>query len=186
MRGLSNPLEIKRSDLSSIIGLTYFECQIDFTNSKSWQVEKIDSNTGAPINLVDLASNPTRTHAELVFSPNTLTYGLYKVSYQVTIESSLATLSSQALTYIKVVPTGINVFVFKYGMQELSFGYEQEIEISPVLYSIDYDQLVDINSLSFTFSCRKIDVNAPDAANNKISFDNSSCFAGNWVLILKR
>ena len=81
-----------------------------------------------------------------------------------------------------MVPTGINVLVFKYGMQELSFGYEQEIEISPALYSIDYDQLVDINSLSFTFSCRIIDVNAPDVANSKIFFDNSSCFGGNFFV----
>ena len=194
-RNFSNPFQIKRSKLFSIIVNIYFECSLDFSDVKEWTVyklnNKLNENDPSSIQLIDLSSNPTKSNSELVFKPNTLSYGIYKLYFKNTVTfNSNQQVYTQTTQYIKVIPTGIQVIAFENSLSEMSVGYQQDIELNPGLYSIDYDLLAQPSELNFTFYCRPVNSNNLFQLNKSIS-DNiqvgsglvqgvSTCSLGKW------
>ena len=152
-------MQIKRSKLFSVVVNTYFECSLDFNDIKQWTIyklnNKLNENDPSSIELIDISSNPTKSNSELVFKPNTLLYGIYKLYFKNTIIfNSNQQVSTDIPQYIEIIPTGIQVMVFENGVNEISYGYEQDIELNPGLYSIDNDLLAQPSNLNFTFYCR--------------------------------
>jgi hypothetical protein len=102
-------------------------------------------------------SNPTKSNSELVFKPNTLSYGIYKLYFKNTVTfNSNQQVYADITQYIEITPTGIQVIAFENGINEISFGYQQDIELNPGLYSVDYDLLAQLSNLSYNFYCRPI------------------------------
>ena len=165
-------MQIKRSELFSIVVNTFFECSLDFSDIKEWTVYKLNNksneNDPSSIELIDISSNPTKSNSELVFKPNTLSYGIYKLYFKNTIIfNSNQQVFTDITQYIEIIPSGIQVIAFENGIKEKSYGYEQNIEFNPGLFSIDYDLLAQPSNLNFTYYCR------PGISNNLNQFNKS-------------
>ena len=162
-RALSDPLQTKRSALFTVNAEVYFQCSVDFTDTKEWKVEQVDPNTGAVIKTIDFADNSSRFNAELAIQPFTLGYGVYRFSFFEKVsyysKAELKTVSASEHTFLEIVPSGVGVFGFGDMVSEIVFGVNQDVGIQPGLYSVDYDSVVGVASLNFTFYCRVIDWN---------------------------
>ncbi len=153
-----NPIVFKRSELISIIAYVTLNCNITLENSKQWSLMKLNELDGSIIKQIDLSSNPSSTNAELVIKQNTLEYGLYKISVKVSMIGAYINnlFQSESITYIKVIATGINVLALKQN-KRVAIGINQTLILDPVSSSFDYDNLVDVSTLSFQFFCSVVD-----------------------------
>ena len=175
-------MKIKRSKLFSIIVNIYFECSLDFSDVKEWTIYKLNNksneNDPSSIELIDISSNPTKSNSELVFKPKSLSYGIYKLYFKNTVlYNSNQQVYADITQYIEIIPTGIQVIAFENGINELSFGYQQDIELNPGLYSTDYDLIAQPSKLNFTFYCRPVNSNNLFQFNKSIS-DNIQVGSG--------
>ena len=182
-RSFTNPMQIKRSKLFSIIVNIYFECSLDLSDVKEWTAyklnNKLNENDPSSIELIDLSSNPTKSNSELVFKPNTLSYGIYKLNFKNTVTfNSNQQVYADITQYIEIIPTGIQIMAFENGINELSFGNQQDIELNPGLYSTDYDLLAQPFKLNFTFYCRPVNSNSIFQYFNKSASDSFQVGSG--------
>lgn len=97
---------------------------------------------------------------QLVLQPSTLSYGLYKLVFQVSMTFS-SIYTSQVFSYILVKPSGL-IIMSVYGSTgggtyQMALGLSQTLKLDPRSFSDDLDNLVNFNSLNFTFKCRVID-----------------------------
>ena len=104
-------------------------------------------------------------YAELVLQPNSLTYGLYRIVYAVTLTTSTGlSLSNQLETYLQIDPSGLVLSALKLsspmygGLIEITRGVNQTIEFDPFIFSYDIDQVAVVSSLTFKYSCQVIDL----------------------------
>jgi hypothetical protein len=105
-----------------------------------------------------MAASPTSysgyNQGILVINPNTLAYGTYMFTYSVTISTSGGSVTQSATTYVKIVPTGLNVFGFQNGILEQTYATGLEIVIDAGSNTIDLDGLAKPSSLNYTFYCQ--------------------------------
>ena len=161
------PLIKKRIDLFSLVGITTLNCYSSLTNQKLWLLFQVDEQTGRDLNQIKLNNNPTIYYAELVIQPKTLTYGLFRIEYTVTVTSTNSSilLSNQISTFVRIIPSGLVLSPLSLsqgiygGTIEISRGQSQSIEFNPYLNSYDIDSIVVITTLNFKYSCQTIDSN---------------------------
>ena len=187
---LQSPGQIFRSNMFSLVTVTYFGCNLTYTQVNTWLLTRVDIQQ-----TIDLTTNPTSTQSELVMQANTLAYGTYQFTYQVSISvQSMASFTSSVSTCIQIVPTGLAIFALQNGISSLLIGYGQSQILSPPLYSFDFDALAIISSLTFKYYCsvssssssnlNKIDL-ATYKKNPSYSTMNASqdCFSSNGIFI---
>jgi hypothetical protein len=146
---LSSPAQIFRSSMFSLVTITYFGCNLTYTQANKWTLRRIDILTS-----MDLTTNPTSTQSELVIQANTLSYGTYEFTYQVSINTqNMIPLTSSISTYIQIMPTGLAVFALQNGISTLLIGFGQSQILNPSLYSFDFDMLAVMSGLKFKFYC---------------------------------
>lgn len=156
---------------------------------------KIDSTTFAQLSQVSFTLNPTLTQLAFTLPSNTLDYGLFKVVFTSTITLSDSTqLTGQDVTYVKVIPTGINVYALANSVTSLTVGSLQGLTLDPVQYSVDTDGVVAMSSLTFKFYCHlvnssQVGVNflLSGASNQdlKTSLTTNDCFTSTSKLTRK-
>ena len=119
------------------------------------QVNELD---GGILKQIGLSSNPTASNNEFVIQQNILDYGIYKITFRVAMTGSNINnlFVSELSTFIKIIPTGINVLSLKQNKQ-ISFGTNQSLTFDPVSSSTDYDSIANISSLKFYFYCSVVD-----------------------------
>jgi hypothetical protein len=121
----------------------------------------VDASTGNNINQIFIKNNPSLNYAELVLQPKTLSYGLYRFVFTVSIKNSNN--SSQVYTFIQIIPSGLVLSTLKLsqpmygGSIEITRGQYQAIPFHPFLFTYDIDGLAVISSLTFKYSCQIID-----------------------------
>lgn len=148
------PKIYKRTDLFSIVTSVTPRCNTSLSNKKTWQLYKVDSQTGKPIELVSLENNPTVANSELVILDNSMDVGLYKFVFKITMKTTKSEFISLSSTFVQIEPTGIAVAAFKGGINEVRIGIKQRLRMDPVKFSKDYDGLIDMSSLVFKFYCK--------------------------------
>jgi hypothetical protein len=161
------PIIIKRNEILSLIGITSISCNSVLSNEKKWIIYEINERNGLDINKIELFNNPTINYAELVIQPKTLSYGLYRFVYTVTmtLNANSILFSSQVSTYVKIEPSGLILSTLSLsqglygGTIEISRGQQQPITFNPYLNSYDIDSLLVITTLNFKYSCQLIDSN---------------------------
>ena len=160
-----NPNQNQRSKMFSISTATYFWCNLTYTQTFKWFLNKIYSNSSQS---VDLSSNPSSISSEIVIKPNTLDYGVYEFICQVNIllTDSGKVYTNNASTFIQIIPTGLVVYTLQNGIQSISIGFEQSLNLSPPKYSFDYDNLAQIKNLTFKFYCSPINSNSIDVSKS--------------------
>lgn len=146
---LSSPAQIFRSSMFSLVTITYFGCNLTYTQANKWTLTRVDILAS-----IDLTPNPTSTQSELVLQANTLAYGTYEFTYKVSISTqNMMSLTSSISTYIQIIPSGLAVFALENGISTLLIGFGQTQILNPSLYSFDFDMLAVITSLKFKFYC---------------------------------
>ena len=88
----------------------------------------------------------------MAIKENTLDYGFYLVTLKVdvTYNANSYISSNVALSYFQIIPTGLAVFGIENGVSSVLIGSNQEFNLQPSIYSIDLDNLVTPDKLSFT------------------------------------
>lgn len=79
------------------------------------------------------------TLGELFVPSKTLEYGIYQMNLTVQM-SLLSSLISSALTYIKIIPSPIQVKLIQSGSSIIIQGQQQTVKLDSETYSIDPDQ----------------------------------------------
>jgi hypothetical protein len=149
----------KLNDLIEIISITYIQCSISY--QRHWTIYSVDASTGNNINQIIIKNNPTLNYAELVLQPQSLSYGLYRFVFTVSIKNLKN--SSQVDTFIQIIPSGLVLSSLKLsqpmygGTIEITRGQYQAIPFHPFLFTYDIDGVALITSLSFKYSCQMID-----------------------------
>ena len=94
----------------------------------------------------------------MVLQPNTLSYDLYKITYQILNPDTLQllTLQCSASTYINVTATGLSVYGLEYRITNLKIGFAQGFLLQPNTFTFDIDYIANISNLNFQFYCKKI------------------------------
>ena len=191
---------MKRSDQFSIVAQTFYPCSLDLTSDvRKWKVYK---TTDLSMSQDFASGNPSSDCSEISFNGNTLAYETYIFIFTATytyqdIILGPTSRNSSISTFVQVIPSGIAVFGFPNGVQQLMFGYTQTIEIDPGSNSIDFDNLADLKSLNYTFYCRRVDTSDQSSfdpsqytnltslgsTNNmwQVNDNNMTCLSGNLI-----
>jgi hypothetical protein len=141
-------------------------CPISLSNAKEWKIYGVNEFTGQIEKQIFIKNNPTTNYADLVLQPQTLSYGVYKCVFTVTM-SNIANFTSSVETFIKIIPSGLVLSTLKLsqpmfgGTIEISRGQNQQIQFDPYLFSYDIDNVAVISTLSFRYACQVIDSNIP-------------------------
>ena len=158
------PVEFKRNELISFVGIVTINCNTSLENTKKWTIFEIDPVTDQSLKEITLPLNPTVDYAELVIQPNTLKYGLYKIVFRVIMGSvKPLVFEDQIETFAKIVPSGVIVSALKLsqlsvsGTLEINKGTSQDIEFDPFLSSYDIDGLADMLHLQYKYYCQVVD-----------------------------
>ncbi len=155
----------KQNDLIELTSRITINCLTSLGNQKRWSIHQLDQLTGNFLEEVFIANNPTITYACLVLQPKTLSYGLYKIIFTVTMEN--VSFTSSAQTFIKIIPSGLVLSSLKSsqpmygGTIEITRGQNQKIEFDPFIFTYDIDNVAVISSLTFKYACQIIDSNVP-------------------------
>ena len=161
----TNSNRFKQNDLIELTSKITINCLTSLANQKQWSIHQLDQLTGNFLEEVFIANNPTITYACLVLQPKTLSYGLYKIIFTVTMEN--VSYTSFAETFIQIIPSGLVLSSLKSsqpmygGTIEITRGQNQKIEFDPFIFTYDIDNVGVISSLTFKYACQIIDSNVP-------------------------
>ena len=163
----SQPTMKKKNDLIDIVTSTKIKCSPP-SNTKQWSIYRVNKLTGINEEQIQIKNNPTINYAELVLQPQTLSYGLFRFVYTVTmINKGPTNVSAKAETFILVIPSGLVLSTLKLiqptfgGAIEINRGFRQKIQFDPFLFTYDIDSVVVISLLTFKYTCQVIDSNLP-------------------------
>jgi hypothetical protein len=95
------------------------------------------------------------TLSELFIQSNTLKYGIYQMTLAAKTSISSAMISSVS-TYIKIIPSPIQVQLLQLGPSIIIQGKQQTLILDPGTFSIDPDQTYFNSSVSFIYSNFKL------------------------------
>lgn len=180
--------KIERSSILIVSVEKFVSCDFSYTETQEWKMYLINEN-GVLIREMDILSNPSIYSNEISFQSNTVEYGVYKFSYSTKlyalIGSTMSVFESSISTFLKVVPSGLVVYVFQNGASQITIGYNQSIELRPKNLSYDLDNLISPSNLEFEFYCGlpgsfQIDISnySIDLSNISLNhhFINGTCF----------
>ncbi len=180
----NNPLQIERSKLFTVSSNETSQCEIQhYTLKKSWDLMKFDDLSQQFSIKIDLSTNPTSLLNELVVQSNTLSYGLYKFNFTIEIQALNLTKLNSIQTYIEIIPTGLVIFALPNGVSQILIGSSQSVSLKPSIYSYDYDQVINANSLIFGFYCKKTNTSSISTRSypnqSLLIRNNQDCFGQN-------
>jgi hypothetical protein len=175
---------IKRNELFTLLGKTLTTClNKTASTQKMWLIYTANELTGVEMQQIQLKTNPSLTTSQLVIQPQTLSYGLYKIVYAL----SMSNRTSKAHTYVRIIPSGLVLSTLKTskgmygGTIEITRGWNQTIAFNPFLNTFDIDRVCVITSLSFKYTCRLLHSNGLSSSTNTSSdflsqFNSNECF----------
>lgn len=153
----SSPTVVPRSDTNILAASCIFSTAYAYSISYQWTVYKLDSTTYSVTGTLTYSyNNPTLNQKTLILPGNTLDYGLYQavVQVQISVSGLGQTYAMNESTYLKVIPSGINVAGLENAVTSMTIGSRQGLTLKPATYSFDPDKVASISSLSFKFYCR--------------------------------
>ena len=106
---------------------------------QQWFCELIDESTGEIAKVIDLGPAGVPLNNDLLFIPaKFLPYGLYRFTIHVEL-GSRGMFTAKQTTYVRVVKSPLVAMIVPNGMTEIVRGYDQNVTLSPELYSYDPD-----------------------------------------------
>jgi hypothetical protein len=156
----SSPTLFKRNDFIQWTGQTTINSSSSLLSQKEWTIFKVIVPNEQQI---FINNNPTINYADLVLQPQTLSYGLYRIVFTVTMIATDCSASS--FTYIRIIPSGLVLSSLKLsqpmygGTIEITVGQNQQIQFDPYLFTYDIDNVAVITSLTFKYACQLIESN---------------------------
>lgn len=142
-----SPVKHKRGTLLRNIGTTSINCNVTIKNDKRWTILKVDPLTGNKIVDVDISQVSSEKASELALDPNFLDYGLYKFIFTVTLDTSKfsdgSVFTTDVHTYMEIVKSDLVGVLYPGGPSGITVGSNEDLTLSPELYSFDPDQPMD-------------------------------------------
>jgi hypothetical protein len=158
-----NPTVKLRSSLIKVSSNAVINCGVANSKTVLWTVNQIDSVNYSFIRNLDLTGNPSASTGELIFSENTLQYGLYEIKFSTRVHfGSNQTVSSLIRTHVRIVPSGISVVSIDKGIKEIRIGSGQGLYLRPAVYSYDLDDLILPSQLNFVYYCKVVQTDSPN------------------------
>jgi hypothetical protein len=135
---IETPLEIERSQDFSIISNLQFNCIQSLGVINQWTIE-ICRNSSCSLTEQLERTLISMTLSELYVPSQTLNYGIYRLNLTVRMSVSSQSISS-AITFIKIIPSAIQVNLVQFGPSMIIQGQQQTLILDPGTFSIDPDQ----------------------------------------------
>ncbi|CAD5112526.1 DgyrCDS1737 [Dimorphilus gyrociliatus] len=161
----SDARKVYRKDSFRLVGLTSIQCTATLDNVKTWSVEEIDSSTGVTKKKIDLSSLKSSETSELNIPARYLNYGLYKIFFNVKMDSKgipdQSTFTSSAITYVQIRASPLIVQVMEGGMNVITRGFGQDITLDAAKNSIDPDNPENKQFDKFFWICKRSDGEYP-------------------------
>nr|AKN21724.1 PKD1L-1 [Schmidtea mediterranea] len=133
-------------------------CILTKNNMKLWSATLMDPIYLTPIKAVDMSIIPTSNNTQLIIPPRFLNYGLYKLTFSVTMDKNVTiyTFQSSNFTYLFIDKSPIIVGLSSGGISLIVNGIDQNICFTPLQYSQDPDLNVqDFSKWIWTWTCQK-------------------------------
>lgn len=108
-------------------------------------------------------------------------YGIYEFKFKVNFLSDSIIYSKTINTFIQIIPSGLAVYALQNGIQQIVIGYAQSLNLNPSNYSFDFDDLAQIQDLSFKFYCPPSNIVDLAAYKTNYSLNQTSCFKSNGM-----
>lgn len=132
---LQSPTVFRRDEDFWIDSVIELNCTRASFTTIQWTITGCASNCSLPITL----DSAVITTANLLDIPaRTLSPGVYELKLTVTMDSS-PNLTSSAMTYVAIVPSGIRPNLIELGTLMISRGHQQSLLLNPGLHSRDSD-----------------------------------------------
>jgi hypothetical protein len=193
-----NPKLIKRSNGFSVVGITTIDCEIKLKSTKQWLVFEVNPKTGLKNRTVNISDIISSFSAEINIPSNFLDYGIYRFTYQVSMDDDANAFTNSVDTFIRIIPSGMAIFTFSGGIKEITIGMGQLIDLDPGKYSYDFDDLLIGTQLTYKFFCRMIidgepkefpsdyyqhNIDLQEMKEKNVSIQLNSCFNNSGNLI---
>jgi hypothetical protein len=156
------PMIMKRAQMFSIVGITILNCSTSLENSKQWFVYEIIQNNGSILRKISLTNIVSEFNAELFIPNNFLAYGTYKFVYQVRMIGEASQFFEETETFIRIIPTRINVFPLSGGIKKITIAVEQSINLDPGRFSYDFDGILNGKNVIYNYYSRTVINGVPD------------------------
>ncbi|GFS08173.1 location of vulva defective 1 [Elysia marginata] len=156
----------ERSRYIRLRGFARINCPANLANVKSWNLYRVDEDTGQDVAAVDISSLTTNK-AELYIPTRFLPLGTYKATYAMLMTAGAGVpFAGEALTYFQIVPSELLGVIVEGGMTFITVGTAQDYILEPLRYSLDPDvDLGDPQGLSVvSWNCSMQDGSVPDSA----------------------
>jgi hypothetical protein len=166
-----SPVPFNRSSIVALFGSLAISCSFKYTISYAWTM--VNLATGVSTDMTINQGYSGYNTGILVISPNTLSYGTFKFTYTVTLSYTAnggGSFTQSAITYVTIVPTGLNVFGLTNGILQQSYGSAQAITVDAGANTIDLDSVVNLASLNYTFYCQRV----PTGQSGVLFFSNNN------------
>ncbi len=145
------PTKVQKSKTTHVYGSDDLDCSL-LDNRKQWVIVEVNPADGSVISVIDTSSLDTTNKRELVLPKHFLPYGLYKLTFTVTMtfhtNPELATryagqFVGSAITYIQVGKSDLIVRIVDGGMSYMTVGGDTDLELEPEMHSLDPDEVRD-------------------------------------------
>ncbi|XP_076459182.1 polycystin-1-like [Babylonia areolata] len=136
-----NPNSHYKGAFITIRAIPKIACEI-YQNVKSWVVETVDTQWGTESGVVTLPTSVDTATAELTMEPWTLDYGLYKITFTMSMSTGDSNLQFEATayTYINVVKSALVGLMVDGGSSEIVWGTSGgNLVLEPLSFSYDPD-----------------------------------------------
>jgi hypothetical protein len=136
----------------------HFPSSFPYSIILNWKLELLNETSLEVMNTLDLSKNPTSTTLNLILPSNSLAFGMHKITFyaKLTLTNISLNFYREISTFQNIIRSGIDIKSIPNGQKSVSIGINQSIKLSPALYSVDSDQLIDIKSLRFKFYCKLV------------------------------
>ena len=145
-----SPIRFRRNQDFYISSYIDLNCQQSLTMQTEWTITNCTLNC-----FQNIIINPTifTQSSELYIPSRTLAFGLYQLTLTVRMVA-MPHLTSSAVAYVEITPSGITANPILYGTSMITRGYVQDLILDPGSYSIDLDG----NTLNISVSIGSVDI----------------------------
>jgi hypothetical protein len=159
---IENPSQapnVTRTTVQNFQTSIQFNYPENYTISHEWKFFLLDDTSFTVLNQVNVPIIESINPLSIVIEKNKMFYGLYKIMllFDIDMSNKMQIFQEEVLTYVKIVPTGLNIYALEHGIPFYTIGRLQTIQLIPARFSWDPDEITDCGALSYSFYCKLVD-----------------------------
>ena len=125
------------------------DCDQSFSLQRQWSISSCSLSNCLDVVALDPTLIITTTN-ELFIPSRTLPCGIYQLKLTVTMN-----ISTSESVFVRIIPSGLAVHLLPLGTSLISSGVEQDLQLNPGLYSLDFDEdQFNASDWNYHYYCR--------------------------------